>query len=330
MKHFFFIIILLIPQMLLADNMLSGIKSETPANLFNSGTGLYYFGYDGRSVFNYDNGTLHFKADIYDNADNINKPSLNKILFDGAEVFINKHAGVEIHKNTNNFSCPDKSMENCLYSNIYINKMNKKTLNGPVSPYKMDSNIPMRKKDTVNFPAGSELYSLVFEIPAFDFDTFYDFESLVCSKNEEGFCRGVISGGKLDKAALFELSVMMNEIETIFYYETDLGITYVYDLGTNELKPYDTKCFQASRNKNDMDSCVKKDIRDGTITARRHPKGIIYWEIDYKNPSMDNVYFWLNNRGEPFKAFTNGKLVFNFSVFNKQAADAIRNKLNRN
>ena len=136
-------------------------------------------------------------------------------------------------------------------------------------------------------------------------------------------CRGVINNGVIDKAALFELSNIKEKDKEFLFSDTGDGLVYNFDLIDNKVIPYNKECVQSAVAFDDLQGCIESSMPKGTITQNRHPSGIIYWEIDYKNPAVDNVFFWVNNRGEPFKAYTNSRLVYNFSLFNKNAADVI-------
>ena len=101
------------------------------------------------------------------------------------------------------------------------------------------------------------------------------------------------------------------------FSDTGDGLVYNFDLIDNKVIPYNKECVQSAVAFDDLQGCIESSMPKGTITQNRHPSGIIYWEIDYKNPAVDNVFFWVNNRGEPFKAYINIRLVYNFSLFIK-------------
>ena len=130
------------------------------------------------------------------------------------------------------------------------------------------------------------------------------------------FC--LITGG------MYMIAKNIKEKDKEFLFsDTGDGLVYNFDLIDNKVIPYNKECVQSAVAFDDLQGCIESSMPKGTITQNRHPSGIIYWEIDYKNPAVDNVFFWVNNRGEPFKAYTNSRLVYNFSLFNKNAADVI-------
>ncbi len=164
------------------DSSLKSMQTITPVEYFSSGSVSYYFGYDGIREFYFDNKTYKYKDIISYNNKAYGKPSLNKILGSADEVYYLKDGSIMINKSNSDYSCIDSANENCLYAPVFIRKINKKSLHGRISLYKIDENIPLEEKDTVDFPLGSYLYSVVVDVPAYDFSTFNDFDSLVCTK----------------------------------------------------------------------------------------------------------------------------------------------------
>lgn len=305
------------------ENILDNMQGITPRDYFNSDNISYYFGYDGIKTITIDNSSLVIDELAVFSNHGYGHLSLSRFLSGASEALYAEDGSLVIYRTNSDYSCQYNTDSNCLYAPVYIRKINKKSLTGNISLYRIDNSIPLEEKDIINFPIGSELYSIVVEVPAYDFGTFTDMASLVCSKNEDNLCRGVISDGVLDKTALFELSSIKEDDKEFLYSDTGDGLVYKFDLVDNKVIPYNKECVQSVVNIDDLQGCTETGMPQGTIKQSKHPTGIIYWEIDYKNPAVDNVFYWVNNRGEPFKAYTNSRLVYNFSLFNKEAADVI-------
>lgn len=305
------------------SNGLGSMQVITPKDYFNADNISYYFGYDGIKSLKIDNSSLIMEELAVFSNHGYGHLSLSSFIAGASEALYEDDGSLVLYRTNDDYSCQNDTSSNCLYSPVYIRKINKKSLTGNISLYRIDNSIPLEEKDIINFPIGSELYSIVVEVPAYDFGTFTDMESLVCSKNEDNLCRGVISNGVLDKTALFELSSMKEKDKEFLFSDTGDGLVYQFDLVENKLIPYNKECVQSVVNIDDLQGCTEQGMPQGTIKQNKHPSGIIYWEIDYKNPAVDNVFFWVNNRGEPFKAYTNSRLIYNFSLFNKEAADVI-------
>lgn len=305
------------------ENILDNMQGITPRDYFNSDNISYYFGYDGIKTITIDNSSLVIDELAVFSNHGYGHLSLSRFLSGASEALYAEDGSLVIYRTNSDYSCQYNTDSNCLYAPVYIRKINKKSLTGNISLYRIDNSIPLEEKDIINFPIGSELYSIVVEVPAYDFGIFTDMASLVCSKNEDNLCRGVISDGVLDKTALFELSSIKEDDKEFLYSDTGDGLVYKFDLVDNKVIPYNKECVQSVVNIDDLQGCTETGMPQGTIKQSKHPTGIIYWEIDYKNPAVDNVFYWVNNRGEPFKAYTNSRLIYNFSLFNKEAADII-------
>lgn len=305
------------------ENILNNMQGITPRDYFNSDNISYYFGYDGIKTITIDNSSLVIDELAVFSNHGYGHLSLSRFLSGASEALYAEDGSLVIYRTNSDYSCQYNTDSNCLYAPVYIRKINKKSLTGNISLYRIDNSIPLEEKDIINFPIGSELYSIVVEVPAYDFGIFTDMASLVCSKNEDNLCRGVISDGVLDKTALFELSSIKEDDKEFLYSDTGDGLVYKFDLVDNKVIPYNKECVQSVVNIDDLQGCTETGMPQGTIKQSKHPTGIIYWEIDYKNPAVDNVFYWVNNRGEPFKAYTNSRLIYNFSLFNKEAADVI-------
>ncbi|MDE7315786.1 MAG: hypothetical protein K2N11_08810, partial [Mucispirillum sp.] len=306
-----------------ADNGFGSMQVITPKDYFNADNVSYYFGYDGIKALKIHNSSLTIEELAVFSNHGYGHLTLSSFLNGAYEVLYEDDGSLVIYRTNSDYSCQNNTGSNCLYSPVYIRKINKKSLTGNISLYRVDNSIPLEEKDIINFPMGAELYSIVVEVPAYDFSTFTDMASLVCSKNEDNLCRGVISNGVLDKTALFELSSMKDKDKEFLFSDTGDGLVYQFNLVDNELIPYNKECVQSVVNLDDLQGCIEAGMMQGKIIQNKHPSGIIYWMIDYKNPAVDNVFFWINNRGEPFKAYTNSRLIYNFSLFNKDAADII-------
>lgn len=326
MKKYLMIIFILLVSLQSYGQESNGLVSMqiiTPKDYFNADNVSYYFGYDGIKSLKIDNSSLILDELAVFSNHGYGHLSLSSFLTDISEVLSADDGSLVIYRTNNDYSCLNDTSSNCLYAPVYIRKINKKSLTGNISLYRIDNSIPLEEKDIINFPIGSELYSIVVEVPAYDLSIFTDMESLVCSKNEDNLCRGVINNGVLDKAALFELSSIKEDDKEFLYSDTGDGLVYKFDLVDNKVIPYNKECVQSVVNIDDLQGCIEQGMPQGKITQNKHPSGIIYWEIDYKNPAVDNVFYWVNNRGEPFKAYTNSRLIYNFSLFNKKAADVI-------
>lgn len=326
MKKYLMIIFILLVSLQSYGQESNGLVSMqiiTPKDYFNADNVSYYFGYDGIKSLKIDNSSLIVdELAVFSNY-GYGHITLSRFLTDISEVLSADDGSLVIYRTNNDYSCLNDTSSNCLYAPVYIRKINKKSLTGNISLYRIDNSIPLEEKDIINFPIGSELYSIVVEVPAYDLSIFTDMESLVCSKNEDNLCRGVINNGVLDKAALFELSSIKEDDKEFLYSDTGDGLVYKFELVDNKVIPYNKECVQSVVNIDDLQGCIEQGMPQGNITQNKHPSGIIYWEIDYKNPAVDNVFYWVNNRGEPFKAYTNSRLIYNFSLFNKKAADVI-------
>lgn len=326
MKKYLMIIFILLVSLQSYGQESNGLVSMqviTPKDYFNADNVSYYFGYDGIKSLKIDNSSLILDELAVFSNHGYGHLSLSRFLTDISEVLSADDGSLVIYRTNNDYSCLNDTSSNCLYAPVYIRKINKKSLTGNISLYRIDNSIPLEEKDIINFPIGSELYSIVVEVPAYDLSIFTDMESLVCSKNEDNLCRGVINNGVLDKVALFELSSIKEDDKEFLYSDTGDGLVYKFELVDNKVIPYNKECVQSVVNIDDLQGCIEQGMPQGNITQNKHPSGIIYWEIDYKNPAVDNVFYWVNNRGEPFKAYTNSRLIYNFSLFNKKAADVI-------
>lgn len=301
------------------------VVEHTPQSFFKSGGSVFYYGYDGISSFSIVNDKIYKRTSKIEKQpkNNVLRHSFNKLVDGGDIISFCKDKTAVINKEIINYSCVDNPLENCLYSDIRLSNVSKKSLLGKISLYKIDKNFPIDEKRKVNFKEGSELYSVLVERELFDFDNFTDFSSLICTKNEEGRCAGVINDGKIDMVALFELNAGGDNLSNILYKNTDAGITYIFDLDNNKLIPYETECFNSAKNLYDIRKCKSNEFKDGSISVKKHKTGLIYWNIDYNNEYVDNLIVWVNKRGEPFKAYTNSRQAVNFSFFNKIAADVI-------
>ena len=326
MKKYLMIIFILLVSLQSYGQESNGLVSMqviTPKDYFNADNVSYYFGYDGIKSLKIDNSSLILDELAVFSNHCYGHITLSRFLTDISEVLSADDGSLVIYRTNNDYSCLNDTSSNCLYAPVYIRKINKKSLTGNISLYRIDNSIPLEEKDIINFPIGSELYSIVVEVPAYDLSIFTDMESLVCSKNEDNLCRGVINNGVLDKVALFELSSIKEDDKEFLYSDTVDGLVYKFELVDNKVIPYNKECVQSVVNIDDLQGCIEQGMPQGKITQNKHPTGIIYWEIDYKNPAVDNVFYWVNNRGEPFKAYTNSRLIYNFSLFNKKAADVI-------
>ena len=326
MKKYLMIIFILLVSLQSYGQESNGLVSMqviTPKDYFNADNVSYYFGYDGIKSLKIDNSSLILDGLAVFSNHCYGHITLSRFLTDISEVLSADDGSLVIYRTNNDYSCLNDTSSNCLYAPVYIRKINKKSLTGNISLYRIDNSIPLEEKDIINFPIGSELYSIVVEVPAYDLSIFTDMESLVCSKNEDNLCRGVINNGVLDKVALFELSSIKEDDKEFLYSDTGDGLVYKFELVDNKVIPYNKECVQSVVNIDDLQGCIEQGMPQGKITQNKHPTGIIYWEIDYKNPAVDNVFYWVNNRGEPFKAYTNSRLIYNFSLFNKKAADVI-------
>ncbi len=308
------------------DRNISAMKKITPVEYFASGNVSYYFGYDGIREFSFDKRIYKYKDIVSYNNLAYGKPSLNKLMDNVEEVYYMRDGSIMIPRLSDDYSCINNSGNNCLYAPIYIRKINKKSLSGRISLYRLDENIPLEEKDIINFPLDSYMYSIVIDVPAYDFSTFDDFASLVCIKNEENLCKGVINHGMIDKLALFELNRIAEDNKEFLYKDIGDGLIYGVDLVQEIITPYNKACFQAAKYIDDLEGCIESNLNKGHIKRHRHPNGITYWEMSFHNISVDNIIFWVNNRGEPFKVYTNNHFTYNFSLFNKKASELIKKK----
>lgn len=303
------------------------MRTDTPKEYFSNGKISYYYGYDGVYEFWFDNDNLTLNNLLEITEQNRGKPSLSKVIQGVKETLFLNDGSIALYRTSEDYSCDNNPNYNCLYSPAYIRKINKKSLTGNISLYRIDKSIPLGENDIINFPLGAELYSMVVEVPAYDFSTFTDFESLVCIKNEEDICKGVIDDDELDKTALFELNRIEENNEEFLYKDIGNNLIYHVDLAHNILMPYDKSCVTSSFGSGDVNKCRLENLKIGSIKQYRHPNGFIYYFLFFNNPSIDNIIYWINNRGEPFKVYTNNHLVYNFSIFNNTASTLILDKL---
>lgn len=305
------------------------MQNTTPKDYFSSGNISYYFGYDGGYEFWFDKDNITFTKILNIENNDYGKPALSKFIKDAKEILYLPDGSIVLHNTREDFSCIDNANFNCLYSPVYIRKINKKSLTGKISLKRIDKNIPLQEDETIDFPLGSMLYSMVVEVPAYDFSTFVDYESLLCIKNEENLCKGVINNGELDKIALFELGrVVENNVE-LLYKSAGHNLIYKVDLIDNTLTPYNKSCALSSFSSSKMQSCKVESLSQGVIKQYRHPSGFIYYQFIFNNMATDNIVYWINNRGEPFKVYINNHLVYNFSIFNNMASKKMMDKLQK-
>lgn len=305
------------------------VRVETPKEFFFSGNKYYYYGYDGAYEFAFTTNKIFSKRLLDIDEKSYGSPLLSKLFGEVKEIFYLQDGSIALNKTSEDYSCKSNRNYNCLYSPFFIRKVNKKTLTGKISLNRVDKHIPLDEKDIINFPLGAELYSVVVEVPAYDFGTFTDFESLVCIKNEENLCKGVINNGKLDKIALFELNRIEENNSEFLYKDTGNNLIYYVDLIENKLIPYEKSCVISSFGGDSIDKCRVTDLSNGSIKQERHPNGMIYYQLLFNNPSIDNIIYWINNRGNPFKVYTNNHLVYSFSLFNSAASSLIMDKLEK-
>ncbi len=142
--------------------------------------------------------------------------------------------------------------------------------------------------------------------------------------NEDNLCKGVINNGVIDKLALFELNRIYEDDKEFLYKDIGDGLIYGIDLSDNTITPYNKACFKAVKYIDDLEGCIENNISKGMVVQMRHPSGIIYWEMFFKNISVDNIIYWVNSKGEPFKVHTNNHFTYNFSLFNKKASDLVK------
>lgn len=302
-------------------------SAETPKDFFSRGGSYYYYGYGGAYRISFNKKKVYSRRVFNYTQKAYNMPLLSR-LFNGVdEVFYLDDGSIAFYKTAENYSCRYNHDANCLYSPIYIRKVSKKSLTGRISLNRIDKNIPLREKDTINFPLGSELYTIAVEIPAYEFSSFTDFDGLVCMKNEEDICKGVINNGKLDKVALFELNRVVRNNKEFLYKDADKSLIYHVDLSKNKLTPFDRNCLFSNLGHSSIGKCIVKSLPVGNITQHLHPKGFIYYQFVFNNLSVDNIVYWINNRGKPFKVFVNADFLYNFSLFNGTASLKIIEKL---
>ena len=217
-----------------SSNFFGNIHVITPKDYFNADNTSYYFGYDGIKTIKIDNSSLIMNELAVFSNHGYGHISFSSFLTGVSEALYADDGSLVIYRTNNDFSCQNDTDSNCLYSPVYIRKINKKSLTGNMSLYRIDNTIPLEEKDIINFPAGSELYSIVVEVPGYDLSTFLDMTSLVCSKNEDNLCRGVINNGVIDKAALFELSNIKEKDKYEKVSATITRIDKVYNSVTGE------------------------------------------------------------------------------------------------
>lgn len=310
-----------------AQDNFAFIRTDTPKEYFSNGKISYYYDYNGAYEFWFDNDNISYNNIFKLSKYSYGQPSLLKLMQGVKETLFLNDGTIALYKTSEDYSCFDNPNYNCLYSPVYIRKINKKSLTGNISLYRIDKSIPLNENDVINFPLGAELYSVVVEVPAYDFSTFTDFESLVCIKNEENICKGVIDDERLDKIALFELNRIVENNMEFLYKDAGDNLIYHVDLAHGILMPYDKTCITSTFGSGDIRACSLENLKAGSIKQYRHPSGFIYYLLFFNNPSIDNIIYWINNRGEPFKVYTNNHLVYNFSIFNNTASSLILDKL---
>lgn len=324
---FFILITLMYVQVCSAENNdFSNMQVITPRGYFLLEQISYYFGHNGIKSIKIINDSLIIDNNTDIDSKNKTQISLISLLENSKQVLYLEDGSLLFYNDTNDYSCKDNYSNNCLYSPIYIRKISKKNLLGKTSLHRMDKYIPLNDKNIINFPAGAEMYTVAVEIPMYNFTTFNDMDSLICSKNQDDLCRGVIINNKIDKVALFELSSMQHNGSEFLYQEVSDNLAYHFDLINNKVTPYNKKCLN-EKNIKVIEKCINKNLQTGIIKQHRHPLGIIYWLVDYKNSEVDNQVFWVNKRGEPFTAYINSRKIYNFSLFNEKAIEVIKNYL---
>ncbi len=309
------------------DKFEFNISDNTPASFFSSGIATYFFKDGSVGVFQYSGDKFYYGSEKSDDLSSVTDVTLKIRESGGSEDLILVPDGsARLVKNVgDDYACLWDSVQNCLYSDTVITGIDVKNLMGKTDMEELDPGLGL-KNGSVKFPIGAKIYRFSTVAPVYDFDEFDDFSSLVCSKNEDGMCRGVVSEGVIDMAALFELVQGKGALSGLMFYDAGRDdLAYLYDMKDMTVTPYSASCLEKAGEDGSAEGCSREEeLGRGSITERRHKKsGIVYWVVDYKNPGMDNAIFWLNSRGEPFKAYTNPLVKKTLNMYNQTAAETI-------
>lgn len=302
------------------------ISDNTPASFFSSGIPTYFFEEGRVGIFKYSNDTFYFGSEDSSKISSLH--DVEAIVADhskGELLLIPDGSAKFLRSVVDDYACPWDTLQNCLYSDVQITAIDVKNLMGKIDMSAIDNELELKNK-TIKFPIGAKVYGFKTVSPLYDFEDFTDFSGLICSKNEDDMCRRVVFEGSVDMVALFELIHGNGDLNTVTYTHIGKGdLAYVYDIENMTVTPYSSSCLEQTLDIKAMSACSKEsELGKGTITEHRHKKtGIIYWLVDYKNQNIDNVIFWLNSHGEPFKVYTNPHIIKHFNMYNKTAAESI-------
>lgn len=327
----FFYIALSILTPSFAEEVEFYFSDNTPASFINSGIPTYFFRNDKIGIFKYGEEKFYYGSEVVAKISSIK--DINSIAKTDKKIddliFISNGSAKFIEKTNDDFACDWDSMQNCLYSDSVITNINTKNIIGKKNINEIDTSISL-KENILIFPIGSKMYRFEIQKPTYDFEEFDEFSSLVCSKNVDNMCRGVVSNGEVDKIALFELIPGKGSLDKLVFFHTDKDdLAYMYDINNMLVFPYSSSCVENAHNLEHLEACsLSHKLPKGSITEKTHKKtGIVYWVIDFKNPKIDNLIFWVNSLGEPFKAYTNPYSKSYINMFNEMAAEIIFNKM---
>lgn len=328
---FLFIFLSIFSKTTYAEKVEFYVSDNTPASIINSGIPTYFFLNDKIGVFKYGEEKFYYGSEVVANVSSIKDISSIAKTDRKIEnlIFIPNGTARFISVENDDFSCKWDPMQNCLYSDTIITSIETKNIIGKKNMKEIDNTISL-KEDTLVFPIGSKVYKFETQKPVFEFEDFEEFSSLVCSKNVDNMCRGVVSNGVIDKVALFELIQGNGSLSNVYFSHSKIeDLAYVYDLERMIVYPYSLSCIENANSHDELEKCsLSNKFPNGNITEKVHKKtGVVYWVVDYKNPNMDNLIFLVNSFGEPFKIFTNPYSKTYLNMYNEMAAEVIFNKM---
>lgn len=129
-----------------SSNFFGNIHVITPKDYFNADNTSYYFGYDGIKTIKIDNSSLIMNELAVFSNHGYGHISFSSFLTGVSEALYTDDGSLVIYRTNNDFSCQNDTDSNCLYSPVYIRKINKKSLTGNMSLYRIDNTIPLEEK----------------------------------------------------------------------------------------------------------------------------------------------------------------------------------------
>ncbi len=299
------------------------VSDDTPATFFNSGIESYYVSSKSIISIKYRRGSsaplLTITPRTGNKINNINgdTEALLYNVVDASFVF-NDDGTVLIKRIVDDHSCYNNSSSNCIYSDILIKDVVVENLRGKAIDYDFVSS---SFDDEEKFNIGSKVYTFLISLEKVDFNSFDEFDSLVCTKNAESVCKIFATTQSSDLIELLELRSLNNIDVPMIFAEGDEDTLYAYSQKGNTLTPYSRACLKTVEEAADVNNCIDSTLPAGSIKAQTHPMGMNYWYVDFNNVSINNKIYWTNKEGVAFKANTNSAGSSSLKTLNRIAVD---------